>query len=195
MGFTLLEQSMEFERSRKRKTGSLNLTPMIDVMFILIIFFMLTTTFMRIESLELNLPSVSAKAAADKGEVMHLFIQANGDMLLGQRKVDQEELIESMKRLFEKDTNTKVMLLSAEGVTMQQLVGIMDRVYMAGGRSLFVRKWQSAPPAATQPTAGASTMIASPDATPAANLAPAAGTAAKAPAAPARAPAKPVLLH
>jgi len=146
---------MEFERARKRKrAGNLPLIPLIDVMFILIIFFMLTTTFMRVESLELMLPSVSGKAA-EKSEVMHLFIQADGDMLLGTRKLDQDELNESLKRMFDKDANTKVMLLSADGVTMQQLVGIMDKVYLAGGRSLFVRKWDAAPPAAKEPAPAA----------------------------------------
>ena len=43
---------MEFERASRRKITSLVLTPLIDVMFILIIFFMLPTSFMRIESLE-----------------------------------------------------------------------------------------------------------------------------------------------
>jgi len=140
---------MEFERSRKKMTN-LPLTPMIDIMFILIIFFMLTTTFMRIESLELMLPSAGAKPA-EKSDVLHLFIQANGDMLLGQRKVDQDGLGDTLKRLFAKDPNTRVMLLTAEGVTMQQLVGIMDRIYVVGGRSLFVRKWETAPAAARQP--------------------------------------------
>ena len=141
---------MEFERTKRRRVKNLQLTPMIDIMFILIIFFMLTTTFMRIESLELNLPSVSNKAA-DKSEVVHLFIQANGDMLLGTRKLDSDELNESMKRMFDKDANTKVMLLTAEGVSMQQLVGIMDKISLAGGKSLFVRKLEAAPAAAREP--------------------------------------------
>lgn len=132
---------MEFTRSTRR-TLNLNLTPLIDVVFILIIFFMLTTSFMRIESLELMLPSASGKAA-DKQEVVHLFIQADGDMLLGQRKVNQEELADSMARMFEKDPSTRIMLLTADGVTMQQLVNIMDRIYIAGGKSMFVRKWEN----------------------------------------------------
>ena len=135
-------QSMEFERSSRRKVRNLMLTPLIDVMFILIIFFMLTSSFMRIESLELLLPSAGSKSAV-KADVLHLFIQADGDMLLGQRKLDQQELTESLSRMFEKDPNTRIMLLTAEGVTMQQLVNIMDRVYLAGGRSLFVRKWDT----------------------------------------------------
>jgi len=142
---------MDFERAKRRRVTNLPLTPMIDIMFMLIIFFMLTTTFMRIESLELNLPSVTSKAVVEKSEVVHLFIQANGDMLLGSRKLDQDGLSESMKRMFDKDANTKVMLLTAEGVTMQQLVGIMDRISLAGGKSLFVRKWDAAPTAATDP--------------------------------------------
>jgi len=212
MSFSLSDKEWDFDRTRKERAG-INLTPMIDIMFILIIFFMLTTTFMRIESLELNLPSVSAKAAADKGEVMHLFVQANGDRLLGSRTLGHEELSESMKRMFEKDNNTKVMLLTAEGVTMQQLVGIMDRVYLAGGRSLFVRKWEAAPAAAKEVPAGVqvSPMDSVASAGQAAALSPAAGTpaTASAPAAPGvavpmppapvgnkkREPAKPVVLH
>jgi biopolymer transport protein ExbD len=141
---------MEFERSSRKRIRALPLTALIDVMFILIIFFMLTTSFMRIESLELNLPSVTSKTA-EKSDVMHLFIQADGNMLLGQRKLDQEELTESLSRMFKKDPNTRVMLLTADGVTMQQLVNIMDRLYMVGGRSLFVRKWESAPASAQVP--------------------------------------------
>ena len=135
---------MDFQRTRRRTSGNLNLTPLIDVLFILIIFFMVTTSFMRVESMELILPSAAGKAA-EKSEVVHVYIYASGEMALGQRKIDQTELDESLIRLFEKDPNTKIMLLTADGVTVQQLVNIMDRIYVMGGKSLFVRKWQDAP--------------------------------------------------
>ncbi len=134
---------MDFERTRRPRIRSLPLVPMIDVMFILIIFFMLTTTFMKIESLELMLPTTATKSA-EKNDVMHLFIDADGGMMLGQRKVDQNELSSSLGRMFSKDPSTRIMLLTEDGVTMQQLVNVMDKVYMAGGRSLFVRKWEDA---------------------------------------------------
>jgi biopolymer transport protein ExbD len=133
---------MEFERSTRGKLRALQLTPLIDVMFILIIFFMLTTSFMKIESLELMLPAAGPVPAAPKQEAMHLFIDADGEMILGQRKVSQEELTESLTRMFSEDSATKIVLLTADEVSMQQLVNVMDRVYMAGGRSLFVRKWE-----------------------------------------------------
>jgi hypothetical protein len=55
--------------------------------------------------------------------------------------------------MFTKDPATKIMLLTADGVTMQQLVNVMDRIYMAGGQSLFVRKWENAPKPSSQTAA------------------------------------------
>lgn len=141
---------IEFERSSRRRLGDLNLTPLIDILFILIIFFMLTTSFMRMESMELVLPSAAGKAASSD-DMVHIFVYANGNVALGQRHVDQEELTESLSRMFSGDSNTKVMLLTADGVTMQQLVSIMDKIHMAGGKSLLVRKWETAPEAAKKP--------------------------------------------
>lgn len=135
---------IEFERAPRRRLGDLNLTPLIDVLFILIIFFMLTTSFMRVESLELVLPSAAGKAV-EKKDLVHVFIYANGEMALGRRQVDRDDLSASLARMMERDPNTKIMLFSADGVTMQQLVTVMDRIYAAGGKSLFVRKWESAP--------------------------------------------------
>ncbi len=94
---------------------------------------------MRIESLELMLPSTGK--VSDKKEVTHIFIRENGDLILGQRNVEPDELSQTLVRLFSDNPSSPVMLLSAEGVTMQQLVAVMDRVTAAGGKSLFVRKW------------------------------------------------------
>lgn len=141
---------IDFERTPRRRLSDLNLTPLIDILFILIIFFMLTTSFMRVESMELILPSAAGKAA-DKNDVVRLFLHANGDMAVGQRKVDNDEFSETFARLLGPDGNTRIMLVTADGVTMQQLVSMMDRIYLAGGKSMFVRKWDSAPEEATKP--------------------------------------------
>jgi len=134
---------MEIPRTRKGMRG-LPLTPLIDVVFILIIFFMLTTSFMRVESLELILPSKGGKAA-ERQEVVRLYLYQNGDMQLGNRKVNVDELDASLKKMFTTDAAIKMMVLTQEGVTMQQMVAAMDRINFAGGSSIFVRKWTNAP--------------------------------------------------
>lgn len=131
---------MEFQRTSRRSLN-LPLTPLIDVVFILIIFFMLTVSFLDIESLEISLPS-SGKVEGQK-EITHIYIKENGDVLLGKRLVTPDELNETLVRLFSHDKTTPVMLLTADGVTMQQLVAVMDKVTGAGGKSMFVRKWDN----------------------------------------------------
>lgn len=132
---------MDFVTKKKEGMRGVMLTPLIDVTFILIIFFMLTTSFMRVESLELIMPSAGGKAA-EKQEVIRLFLYESGDFQLGKRKLDGDELDETLKAMFAKDSATKMMLLTEQGVTMQQMVNAMDRIYTAGGQSIFVRKWK-----------------------------------------------------
>ncbi len=130
---------MEFARKTRNGMRGLPLTPLIDVVFILIIFFMLTTSFMKTESLELILPSKGGKAA-EKQEVVRLLLFGDGTMKIGTRPVTSGALDESLKALFAKDASTKMMVLAGDGVTMQQMVNAMDRIYAAGGQSIFVRK-------------------------------------------------------
>lgn len=130
---------IEFRQTKRHGMRGLPLTPLIDVVFILIIFFMLTTSFMRIESLELILPSKGGKAA-EKQEVVRLYLYGNGEMKLGTRDVQPSTLDDALKALFTKDAATKMMVLAGDDVTMQQMVNAMDRIYAAGGQSIFVRK-------------------------------------------------------
>lgn len=74
-------------RLRVRRDGDpeINLTPLIDVVFLLLIFFMVTTTFMRESSLELTLPEASPEAAERQPDVLELVISADGDYAVGGR--------------------------------------------------------------------------------------------------------------
>lgn len=131
---------MEFERSSRRRP-MLQLTPLIDVMLILIIFFMLTTSFIRLESLELVLPS--AGKPSSKKEVAGIFIRKNGEILLGDKIVEQEELSSLLIRSLNRNPETTIVLFSAEGVSMQQLVAVIDKVTISGAKNLYVRKWEA----------------------------------------------------
>lgn len=136
---------IEFSRSKK-PMRQLPLTPLIDVVFILIVFFMLTTSFVKIESIELLLPGASqAKAKkAEKAYMARIFIHNDGRVMFGKREIAEDELQATLVELFERNPETRVMLFTAEQVSMQRLVGIMDMVYRTGGKSLFVKDWVDA---------------------------------------------------
>ncbi|MDX2112288.1 MAG: biopolymer transporter ExbD [Alphaproteobacteria bacterium] len=133
---------MDFVRTPRRKIRALNLTPLIDVLFILIIFFMLTTSFMRIESMELMLPSaVKQNSASRTDDVVRLYLSSAGEVTLGKRKLSGADLDETLQRLIVGNPDVRIMLLTADGVSMQQLVDMMDKVSLMGAKSLLVRTW------------------------------------------------------
>lgn len=144
---------MEFERLQ-RKTRDLPLTPLIDVVFILIVFFMLTTSFMKIESLELMLPSAGApkKVTAARTDMARIFIQPDGTILFGGKTFEKDEMRDILKTTFAENADQNVVVFSAANVSMQRLVDVMDMVYMAGGKSLFVREWDLSDKGAMAPS-------------------------------------------
>lgn len=132
---------MQFER-RERTARAIPLTPLIDVVFLLIVFFMLSTSFVMSESLELSLPkSGAAPAPSDKLSLIRIRIAA-GDLLYMDDVPVARALLE--KRLFAylgDNPDAAIRLETANGVSVQELVSVMDIVYFAGGKNVSVAKW------------------------------------------------------
>lgn len=137
---------VEFERSKK-SMRNLPLTAMIDVVFILIIFFMLTTSFMRYESMELLLPSAGGGKVADAKDVARIIINNDNTISFGQRKIGEQELNHTLESLLAQNPNRRVVVFTDDHVSMQKLVSVMDMVTIAGGRSLYVRALEKQPEA------------------------------------------------
>ncbi len=135
---------IEFER-RRGHLRELQLTAMIDVVFILIIFFMLTTSFMRVESMELLLPSAGAARAAEAQDVARIVIHNDGRIGFGQRILAEGELDNTLAALFSANPDQRVVVFTDAKVSMQKLVSVMDMVTTAGGKSLYVRPLEPEP--------------------------------------------------
>ena len=127
--------------SRTRSSfRQIQLTSLVDVLVLLVIFFMLTSSFMKSESIELSIPKVDSKVATTKN-VIKIFISNNGDLTIGNRPVDAEELHRSLTEIFQANQNQRVLVLSGAKVNVQTLVSVMDVVYQSGGKNMSVADW------------------------------------------------------
>lgn len=128
--------SINFSR-RPKKVREVPLTAIIDVVFILIFFFMLTTSFMRIESMPVVLPSTGSPAQSDiKTERMTLrgdeLIEHNGS------RVTLEALMQQLSQ--QQDiANTQYVIFMDGKVSLQRMVMVMDKLQMLGGKAVYVR--------------------------------------------------------
>lgn len=133
---------MDFVR-QTRRVRELNLTPLVDVILILVIFFMITTSFVASESLELSLPSGSGEATVPPG-VTRILVQPNGSLRVNERTMDATTLNNYLAQLLARDVEAKIAIFTTPGVSVQQLVNVMDIVYLTGGRNVQVDKIEHA---------------------------------------------------
>jgi biopolymer transport protein ExbD len=121
--------------------GELNLTPLLDVIFNLIFFFLLATTLkVKANFYELQLPESSQAPSSETEEVTpEVTVLADGTLMLNGVVMKGDEIMASLKRQVE-DSGLTEAILSAEGeATMNQTITATDLLYEAGIREMMQR--------------------------------------------------------
>lgn len=131
---------MDFERTR-RQFKEINLTALIDIVFHLMVFVMLTTTFVVSESMELSLPSgKAAPVVAADAKVMRIKIVNDGSVVVEDQPMTLQGLNGTLANRLGDNPETRIAIFTTAGVSVQQLVAVMDAVYLTGGRNVQVDK-------------------------------------------------------
>lgn len=122
-------------RTRQTEEIDVNLTPLIDVVFLLLIFFMVTTTFQRETELQVNLPEADATAAEDKQRPLEIVIDARGRYFVdGHELVNSspETLSAAIQKLTVGQKDRQVIVRADANVPFQPVVTAMDVVSKLG---------------------------------------------------------------
>ena len=131
---------IDFER-RRRLVSEMNLTALIDIVFHLMVFVMLTTSFVVAESMELSLPSGKAPASASAAlNVLRIEIVSDGSVRVNNQPMTMLQMNSVLADRVGDNPDTKIAILTTPGVSVQQLVAVMDAVYFTGGRNVQVDK-------------------------------------------------------
>ncbi len=114
---------MRLQRDR-REEPDVNLTPLIDVVFLLLIFFMVSTTFERETEISVELPEASGKPIETENRVVEITIDAKGRYFVNRHEVVNTQ-VETLKRAIEKamdGSDKPQVILSADRNTPHQAV-------------------------------------------------------------------------
>ncbi|MDD5131671.1 MAG: biopolymer transporter ExbD [bacterium] len=127
---------LEFER-RKKPESDINMTPLIDMVFLLLIFFVLSSHFVSHEGFKVKLPK-AMYAKTQKNEQMTIFINKEGDIFLNDTKVRLENLTLSIKSGLSTATSKTVVIKADEDVNLGLAVKVMDIAKEANADSLVI---------------------------------------------------------
>lgn len=122
-----------------------SLTPLIDVVFILLVFFMLASTFMEWRSFDLNVAASQTRAALDQEPPLRVTINADGRLSLDGQRLAMAQLQQQLAAHIERKPDTRVLLEPASGVKLQSAIDVLDRLRAGGARQVSLVSGESNP--------------------------------------------------
>lgn len=128
---------MKFPHLNKR-SARFDLTPLIDVVFLLLIFFMLTTTFVNLENrVKVNLPSGDF-AAAESSENIIVTITENNTIYFNGKLIDPLKLTESVAAKIKEEPERTVVLEADKNVLHGKVIRVMDLLKKGGAERIAI---------------------------------------------------------
>lgn len=119
-------------KSRLKPEYSIMMTPMIDVVFLLLIFFMVTYTQADRAAHTVSLPRSATSQNVDVNKILVVTLQKDGTIYLGEKKVNRNDLKKELKKYAKKNSEKRIILKGDEFVPYGKLMELMDIAKKAG---------------------------------------------------------------
>ena len=126
---------MRARRNRKKSESEVNLTPMLDVVFIMLIFFIVTASFVKESGIEISRPGASTATRKEKGNIL-IAITANDQIWMNRRQVDPRALRANIERMHAENPQGSVIVQADVSAKTGLLVKVMDAARAAGVKSV-----------------------------------------------------------
>jgi biopolymer transport protein ExbD len=124
-------------RERKEAIQDINISPLIDMVFILLIFFMVSTTFVKDMKLDLDRPAASTATTAST-KAIRLYIDNAGEIFLDGEPVRVWVIQSRIRDLLAASTGKSVLVVTDDGVPAGRLVEVVDQARLAGATDVGV---------------------------------------------------------
>ncbi|GAV19146.1 biopolymer transport protein ExbD [Mariprofundus micogutta] len=128
---------MQFEGTR-RSGQAPNLTPLIDIVFLLLVFFMLTAHFVRDEGLPIELPEAASAVSLENQQPVEIKISASGQVSIANQQVSIDQLSDYLQPLLAARDEKRVMIRGDAGLSLGDSVKVIDAARMAGATGLDI---------------------------------------------------------
>lgn len=121
-------------RTVKRRRAQIGLTPLIDVVFILLVFFMLASSFLDWQSIDISAGKTGAAQPGLEGALL-VDVQADGLRLSGE-EMTSEELSARIEARIAEHPDQRIVLRPEQGVDVQRIVTVLDQLSTAGAEDV-----------------------------------------------------------
>jgi biopolymer transport protein ExbD len=126
-----------YRAANEEATDKIDIHPLIDVVFILLIFFMVSTTFVKDMNLDINRPTAASASKAESNTI-RVYIDNKGQTFLDGQPVRTWVIQSRLKDMLELSSSQKVLVVTDESVPASKLVEVVDQAQLAGADDVGV---------------------------------------------------------
>jgi biopolymer transport protein TolR len=124
-----------FRRRRYAPMADINITPMVDVMLVLLVIFMITAPLLQV-GVPVDLPKTSAQQVGGNDEPLVVSVNAKDEVFLGETKYEIDELGAKLKAVHEEKPDQRVFIRGDKAINYGRMMQVMGVVIDAGFRQL-----------------------------------------------------------
>ncbi len=124
--------------------ADINLTPMLDIVFIMLIFFVVTTSFVRESGIEVNRPQAQTAKPRESSNIL-IAINAGGEIWIDRHSVDIRAVRAAIERLRAQNPEGGVIIQGDRSAQIGLLVKVMDQVRLAGVSNVAIATEPASP--------------------------------------------------
>lgn len=111
--------------------ADIDMTPMLDIVFIMLIFFIVTTSFVKETGIDVSRPNASTAERKERGNIL-IAIKPDGAVWIAKRKVELRAVRANVERLHAENPEGTVVIIADKEAQTGTLVEVMDQVRLAG---------------------------------------------------------------
>ena len=126
---------MNFQRGKEKEHLEINLVPLIDVMMVILIFLMITTTYSKYTELQINLPTAEAERQVERADEIAVLVNAQGQYVVNRSAVpfrSVEQLAQELRRAAGQGSEPVLVISADAAATHQSVVRVMEAARLAG---------------------------------------------------------------
>jgi len=127
---------MRFRR-KKDAISEVDMSPLIDMVFILLIFFMVSSTFVKDMKLDLNRPGASSASRASS-KVIRVYIDNHSDVYVDSQPIKLWAVQGKLRELLRASTEKSVLVITDDTIPVEKLIELVDQCRLSGAKDVAV---------------------------------------------------------
>jgi biopolymer transport protein ExbD len=126
---------VDFRRGKEKEPLEINLVPLIDVMMVILIFLMITTTYSKYTELQISLPTAAAQKQLDRPNEVTVLVNAQGQYVVNRSAVPfrgVEQLADELRKAGAAHKDPVLVISADAAATHQAVIRVMEAARLAG---------------------------------------------------------------